>query len=182
MISTSSEFEKGMIDVSPGTLDYLFKYYTGGAGSFVPRLVESAFLMLSGEPDEAIRTAPIIRRFYGLGGSSPDDRARYYDLRERLAMIEKQRKSFKDGFNTDPAAYQMFMELEGHNYTSGLIARFNAAEKKVRLLSRQRNNIRKIKNKNESQRARIEFLDERLTDVMVGFNRQYFETVLMEDF
>jgi len=182
MASTSSEFEKGMIDVSPGTLKYLFKYYTGGAGSFVPRLVEAAFLMVSGEPDESIRTAPIIRRFYGLGGSAPDDKARYYELRTRLAQLDKQREGFREGFSEDPAAYKMFMELEGHNFSSGIMAQFKLSEKRVRLLSRQRNKLRKKEGKTAAEQRRIDILDERLIDTMVQFNEQYFEKISMEDF
>ena len=70
-----NEVKSGMIDVSPDTLDFLFNYFTGGAGMFVQRTATFGYDLSTGNVFEAfedgltgeavreqIRKTPILRK------------------------------------------------------------------------------------------------------------------------
>ena len=181
MMSTSSQFEAGMIDVSPGTLEYMFSYYTGGVGSFITRLADAAGIMMAGDvPD--VKDLPMIRKAYGLGESKPDDRRRYYELRTRMASIIDHQKTLRENYAVDPAAYNMFMELEGHHWQTGTAQQFTKAEKRVRMYSRERNRLSKQRNKTPQQLDRIEYLNGLSSQSMLDFNTYYFDRIAMEGY
>lgn len=180
----TSRYEKGLIDVSPGTLEYLWGYYTGGLGSMIERTFDMAGMMLAPDPDttadKIVRETPIVRRLYGMADEQMDSRDRYYELRERLARVANTEKDLLEAGDGD--AIRLFRAMEGDLYTSGIMARFEGSERRVRSLVRQRNKIQKQADKTDAQKRRVQQLEEQITKEMVRFNTVYFNKIVMEDF
>ena len=179
-----SEFDPGFIDVSPGTLEYLFKYYTGGAGTFLTRVLDTTVAVVSGaaldEPEQTVADAPLLRRVYGLGEFEQADRDRYYQLRGDLAAANNTLKSLRK--DRDREGIKLFMATEGDLFTSGLMNRFESTEKRVRKLRTALNKIVRKKGKTDADQRRIDRLNKLITEAMIRFNRDYYDEITKESF
>lgn len=58
------DLRSGLVDVSPGSMVYVFDYLTGGTGGFVERTATAATLALSGK-DVPVAKVPFVRVFAG---------------------------------------------------------------------------------------------------------------------
>jgi len=179
-----SKYEEGLIDVSPGTLEYLFGYYTGGVGTFMTRTFDTvAAVATPGDGktfEDVVANAPILQRVYGLGKFEEADRDRYYQLRtdmESVLNVEKDLRAARD-----IAGMKIFRANEGDLYSTGVISRYKNTERMVDNLRRARNKLVKQANKSEATKRRIEQLDDRMTKLMTRFNRYYYERITKESF
>jgi hypothetical protein len=68
----------GMIDVSPETIEHYMEFISGGLGKFVMNSANTAERALTGE-EFLPEKAPVIRRFYGRGGTSEAMVRRFYE-------------------------------------------------------------------------------------------------------
>lgn len=91
-ISGGDDVKEGAIDVSPETLEYLFGYATGAAGSFVDRNVGLGAKLLDPEAEVEANDLPMARKVIG---TKPGwyDKSAYYD---RTAQVEKAISNAKD--------------------------------------------------------------------------------------
>lgn len=55
---------KGKIDVTPGTLDWLFETFTGGLGQFMSQSIQSTRSAIDPKEDVDIKQVPVVNRFY----------------------------------------------------------------------------------------------------------------------
>lgn len=55
---------KGKVDVTPGTLDWLFETFTGGLGQFMSQSIQSTRSAIDPKENVDIKQVPIVNRFY----------------------------------------------------------------------------------------------------------------------
>ena len=178
-----SKYEAGMIDVSPGSLEYLFGYYTGGAGTFMTRMFDTAAAVVTGgggkSLEENVAAAPILRRVYGLGDMKAGVRDRYYSLRGDMEAVRLAKKDLTTA--RDREGMQTLMANEGDLFTTGTMRRFEAGEKRIRKWVTARNRIIKKKDKTDMQLKQIEAYNTRISAVMKQFNQYYFDRIVSEN-
>ncbi|WP_020209053.1 LPD38 domain-containing protein [Gilvimarinus chinensis] len=83
----------GWADVSPDSLDYLFDYFTGGAGAFVNRAQSAITKAAQGVPLED-REIPFKRQMSGKVAHW-DDISNFYDRKEEAERLEAEWKTLK---------------------------------------------------------------------------------------
>lgn len=88
-----SDHRRGMIDINPDKLDYIFKYYTGGVGAFAARTQDAVIKKAQGIELED-RQIPFLRRLSGKVTHYPDQN-RFYNRRNEIGQLEKEWKSLK---------------------------------------------------------------------------------------
>ncbi len=91
--------ESAGLDVSPETVNHLYRTFTGGAGSFAKATADLAILKGAGAGVEA-KEIPFLRKFYTV----PDvrgARARYYEAKDEadktMSELNRARKAMDDG-------------------------------------------------------------------------------------
>ena len=100
--SAGYKVRSSMLDVSPDVLDYLFGYFTGGAGNFVRRSAELGKDVVTGDFFESfeesltgqkardqIRATPIIRRFI-YSTSEREDTGIFFKRRDQVFEARKE--------------------------------------------------------------------------------------------
>lgn len=94
-----NEKVKGKVDVSPGTLDWLYETFTGGTGQFMSQTIGSTRDAFDPKEDVQIKEIPIINRFY----TAPRERSNRQYIFEQLDDSYNTIMSQKDlqGFNTE---------------------------------------------------------------------------------
>ena len=104
-IGGGSDVRGGILDFSPDTLDFIFGYFTGGAGMFVKRSLELGYNIGSGEAFEAfeegltgqeardfLRTVPILRRAV-YSTSEREDTGNFIRKRNEVFIARKELKA-----------------------------------------------------------------------------------------
>lgn len=152
----------GLIDVSPGSMVYIFDYLTGGTGSFVERSATAAMLMAQGE-DVPANKVPFARVFHGeLSERRVTDT--FYRLRDEVNLKAELAKSAPKGGYVDAE------DKADARLGRKLAPRLKAAERQLRGLRDRRKkaqlagNAELVKRFEAKERA-----------VQLRFNRQYFE-------
>jgi len=177
-----SKYKAGLIDVSPGTLEYLAGYYSGGAGTFFTRTMDTVAAVMTGGGDksfeENVAAAPILRRVYGLGDFKPGIRDRYYQLRGDLQAVKNAQKDLTTA--RDREGMQILMANEGDLFRTGTMRRFEASEKRIRKWVTARNRIIRRENKTDQQLKQIEKYNSLITGAMTQFNQYYFDKIVSE--
>ena len=170
-------YRKGLIDVAPGTLRYMWDTVLGSAGSTARRTVEA---LTADTLHQAGVKVPVIRRFYGTENDF-HHKERYYEMREDLAQLKKERDYFYAGKRADPDAWMDFQREHGDYWDRGVMRKFDQTEKMMRKFTRRRNEVRKIADKTSGQRDRIAFWDKKIDDAVISFNRFYYEKFITGD-
>jgi hypothetical protein len=177
-LTGGSPVTPGRVDVSPGTLRYLFEYLggTGLAGATVSRTLDAIPLYFSGEVDKAVRKTPVIRRLYGMVPEF-NHRERFYQLREFLANLEEERTYLRSLRAEQPELYQDFMEENEVFWSSQIMARMDTAQRIVGNLTEKKNKVRALADKTPGQKLRMERYDERIDAVLMRFNEMYYDAI-----
>lgn len=180
-------YTSGVIDVAPGTLEYLLEYYSGSAGMSLMRLwdvAKSIAVMEPGtKPGDITAKVPVIRRLYGLSYEF-NHRERYYELRGELAKVKEQYEDLRAARVKDPEAAQKFLEFWQTNrvmWDSGVMKSFEYHERAIDRLTAKRNKIRRMPNKTEVQKRMMTQYEDRISQLMQQFNLIYFNRVVRND-
>ena len=129
-ITGGDEFESGVIDISPNTIEYLVGYYMSGSGRMLNQLYKSAL-----QRDESgIRDIPIVRSFIT---DSADTRrgisTAYYQLGDKLAPTVR-RADVLRGNAPDAEKERAFASLDQD--LAGLVGPWESSEKALRSIRR----------------------------------------------
>jgi hypothetical protein len=82
-----NDVEKGLFDMSPATLDYMFGYATGGTGRFFKGLIDYAQGISDPVRENKPSSLPLVGQFLGNDMSWYPARA-YYDRRDKINAFE----------------------------------------------------------------------------------------------
>jgi hypothetical protein len=138
----------GYIDVSPGTIDYMLKFVTGGLGQFALNSTSTATGLAQGTEWQVEKT-PIVRRFYGKMDVSAD-RALYFEEQQKVhAAYERMRAYRKDGNDAgyDRISKEAAPEIDAQGA-------FKAADKLRRLIQQDIETIKADKSISAVERER----------------------------
>jgi hypothetical protein len=129
-ITGGDEFESGVIDISPNTIEYLVGYYMSGSGRMLNQLYKSAL-----QRDESgIRDIPIVRSFIT---DSADTRrgisTAYYQLGDKLAPTVR-RADVLRGNAPEAEKERAFASLDQD--LAGLVGPWESSEKALRSIRR----------------------------------------------
>lgn len=160
-----SKVKSGLIDVSPGSMVYLFDFLTGGTGSFVERATTAATLAAQGKPVPA-RTIPFYRTF---AGELSDRRVTdtFYTVRDDVRQrAEDADLALKTGGFDSPQARQ-----------EGL--RMRALGKRLDHVERQLSAVRRLRKKAQAagNDEAVERFQQRERALQLNFNRAYFKAL-----
>ena len=79
-----SDYEKGMVDLSPDTIEYLFTFLSGGTGKFINRTIDTGQKLYKGKAgDIEFNDVPLARQFLGTVRES-EAAGRYYETRREI--------------------------------------------------------------------------------------------------
>jgi hypothetical protein len=90
-----SDVEKGLVDVSPATLDYLFGYATGGTGRFFKGLVDYAQGIADPVRENKPSSLPLVGQFLGNDMAWYPARA-FYDRAAKIDAFAEYAKQYED--------------------------------------------------------------------------------------
>ena len=125
-----NEFVSGALDVSPDAIEYLFKYYTGGAGKFVVRSGKTLEDIAKGK-DVDINNVPLARLFFASQRES-EPAGRYYEYREELLRDRNiEVGKIKSGQKPTRETIQLGKLMELEKLTQKKIKALNKAQKQA---------------------------------------------------
>ncbi|MCP4607758.1 MAG: diguanylate cyclase [Planctomycetes bacterium] len=150
-ITGGDKVEKGVIDVSPETLDMILDTYTGGLGKFVEGVAGLPKTLSADEVD--VKKIPIARRFVGTT-SKTKGRQEFYANAQDVKMLLKKIKTY-------PEKRRELMKDP----------RFRLKER-LASTERQIKALRKILKKARSEKSKAR-LNERIKKLQYKFNEQY---------
>ena len=90
-LTGGDEYESGLVDISPNTLQYLVGYYLSGAG----RIVDRAYTLMTQPEPVSANQVPGVRSFYGNESEASMGRA-YYRMRDELAPAMRRTEAAAD--------------------------------------------------------------------------------------
>lgn len=156
--------ESGLIDVSPGSMVYVFDYLTGGTGSFVERGVAASLLAAQGEPVPANKV-PFLRVFKGeLNDRRVTDT--FYRLRDDVNLKAELAELGKTaGFDSPEARREARMGQR-------LARRLKVTERRLRTV-RQKRKAAQLAGDKEA----IKRFEARERAIQLKFNQAYFEAL-----
>ncbi|MEO1169902.1 MAG: LPD38 domain-containing protein [Pseudomonadota bacterium] len=173
--SGGDEVRPGTVDVSPETLEYMFSFITGAAGSFLNRNVNLVANLAAGEETTA-SDWPMVRR---LTGDAPAwyDRSAYYD---RVARIEQAIDNAEDYADRgDREGFEDLVDDAGELLR--LEPLMKESQREMRRIRRARREIEEARERDriteDVYRERADAIEEAETVVVDRFNRAYIEAV-----
>jgi hypothetical protein len=146
----------GWADVNPDSLDYLFDYFTGGAGAFVNRTQSAITKKVQGIELED-REVPFLRQVSGKVGEW-DDISLFYDRKEEAERLEAEWKTLKGQERLQ------FRREHGKKIALGVLA--NDVAKQLSDLRKQRDRIE------ANDKLSAKQIDERLDRLQKRMKRQ----------
>lgn len=151
----------GMIDVSPGSMVYLFDYATGGTGGFVERVVTSVALAMRGEP-VPLRTIPFLRVVQGeLSDRRVTDT--FYRVRDDVELKIELSKIGPHDNERDTADANMGRKMEGLlKATDHQLAKLRAVRKAA---------------KAADKKDQVKAIEEQMRVLQLRFNTVYFDAL-----
>lgn len=95
-----TKFEPGLIDIYPGQLDYMYRFFTGGVGTFVEQLGGVAADAWTGTPTEA-KNIPVLRSFVTRTGNMAESEF-YYDAKDEVTELQNRMRAAHKALEVDP--------------------------------------------------------------------------------
>ena len=172
-LTGGSKVRKGVVDISPDTLDYVFGYFTGGAGAFLQRTMTAGYKVASGEAFEAfeegltaeevregIRRVPIVRK--GIYSTSErEDTGAFIDKRNQVFIARKELKmAIESGDRSEVQAIRNKYPDELKVY--GIIRAINTKRQKLTTIRNKLLRMPKGKISDSEKDRRMELLDKRI--------------------
>lgn len=201
-ISGGDQWRSGSMDFHPETLRHWYQFLTGGAGSFVNRVIENTAAATSGldipiiSGDEPLKPEKTIfvRKVYGRVHPAADSN-QYYDHREQILTLAEEQKSRKEASKLGrdgSAIYAQFMRdnrdiLGTGAHTKirnrcqyrggGLIAELKVSDCKIRKLRSERKDMRALK-QTQLVKGRIKVKEDRILEIQRAFNKRWNDKYL----
>ena len=164
-----SEYESGLIDWSPDSIEYLFTFMGGGAAKFAQRTAKATTKVAKGKADEIeANDIPLARLFLGTVREN-EAAGRYYETRKEL-LKEKNKieGAVKSGKEITP-------EMRKINTLLGYEKKVQAEVKKLGTLEKKALKIEDVDNREKALKA----IRDRKIKAYKWFNARYY--ALMEN-
>jgi hypothetical protein len=174
-ITGGSDTTAGLVDISPESIEHFVEHFTGAAGAFVMRT--HSFV---DDPATAFseNKAPLLRKLYG-ANTKFYAQDQYKAAAEQIeavqtAMDRIEREDF-DEFSDFAEARRRF---RGENEDILRLApRYEATEKRLRQLYKQRREVMENKRIDEEKKEeRLQEIEDRIDQARIRFNRRFNET------
>ena len=164
-----SEYESGMIDWSPDSIEYLFTFMGGGAAKFAQRTGKAISKTAKGQADDIeANDIPLARLFLGTVREN-EAAGRYYESRQDLL---KEKNKIKGALNAGKA---ITPEMKKINVLLGYEKQVQAEIKKLGALEKK---VLKIEDIDKREKALKQIRDKKIK-VYKWFNARYY--ALMEN-
>lgn len=170
-VSGGSKYKSGAIDISPETMDYLFKHFTGAAGAFVKRTVTAADKAWNNEPI-SVGQVPFARKLVGSKGIWID-RSNAYDRIKHIMRVHGEWKGFTSDGNTEEASK---VEKE-HAPLIALQPAATELSKSLKIVRRLRQQTEGSFMSEPEKKQTLQELDVNEKQALDDFNRQYLNAV-----
>ena len=165
-LTGGNEVRPGAIDVSPTTLAFLYEFATGGAGRFLENVVDLP-LKLAVDSEVEVYRIPLFRKVYGTVGTRATQE-RFYENLEQVYYAEQEMKLAIEA--KDVTMRRNIRNEYGAYLKSSLIAK--ETERRLRILRKQRNDIRARQMSERQRRRRLRLVEEKMERKMLNFNRR----------
>jgi Inorganic Pyrophosphatase/Large polyvalent protein associated domain 38/C-terminal domain on Strawberry notch homologue/P-loop containing NTP hydrolase pore-1 len=163
-----NDFRPGLIDVSPGSIDYMASYHMGGLGSFIKRIADGADRILNDEPME-VSQIPFVRKVVGKNNPMFETGLAYDRMKEVLYAV----KEYK-GFAARGDVAQTKRVMQEYGELLGLSQNVNMLQKSLRDMSKQRKIINANAQLTDKQRRDAVRANYKRQELYVNaFNRSY---------
>lgn len=165
-VSGGSKFRAGKVDISPEAMDYVFDFFTGGAGRTVRQSADAIAKTLTGE-EVPTRATPMLRRFKGEIPEFADMKIFYdnaKDVESALAEYEGLRDAKDKGADKFKKENMAKLQLAGSALTT-LSSRIKAYRSQI--------NASEIK----GNKAQAKILNEKMMKLIRDFNKKYNQRV-----
>jgi len=158
---------KGLVDVSPDIIEFVFEYLTGGAGRFVLQTAQAPFAVFDeGFSEDVVRNLPLASKIIGTV-TTREDMGDYIEKRNRvLTALDELKAAAESGdARRIVAARDRFPdELR----IAGAIRAIDTARNR---LSRQAREIRESNLPEDRKRAALEAIDTRVQQLVSRGNQ-----------
>ena len=172
-LTGGSTVRKGLVDFSPDTLDYIFGYFTGGAGAFVQRTMTAGYKVTSGEAFQAfedgleaqevregIRQVPLVRKLV-YSTSEREDTGKFIEKRNQVFIARKELKAaMQSGDRSEVLAVRQKYPDELKIY--GIVRAINGKRQKLTAVRNKLLRMPKDRISDSERDRRLEILDKRI--------------------
>ena len=172
-LTGGSTVRKGLVDFSPDTLDYIFGYFTGGAGAFVQRTMTAGYKVTSGEAFQAfedgleaeevregIRRVPLVRKLV-YSTSEREDTGKFIEKRNQVFIARKELKAaIQSGERSEVLAVRQKYPDELKIY--GIVRAINGKRQKLTAVRNKLLRMPKDRISDSERDRRLEILDKRI--------------------
>lgn len=170
-LTGGNEYEPGWLDVSPESMEHLYEYALGGAGTFGLRTSKAVKKWATGE-DIDYRETPFIRRVMREPTTAMNQRE-YFDRREKLRRKEAARSGMR--------GKERVNYIKENKPYLRMIGRLDNAQKQIRSVNEQLKKVREAAGQGPTRAAwaarREEELYEKMNTIYARFNKAYDERV-----
>jgi len=187
-----NEVKSGMIDVSPDTLDFLFNYFTGGAGMFVQRTATFGYDLSTGNVFEAfedgltgeavreqIRKTPILRKAI-TSVSEREDTGKFIQKRNVIFGAKKELKEAIASRDMDEIR-RVRNKFPKELRIYGIIRAINTKRQKLTSLRNKLIRAEKTAKNKEVYEARIKRLDKQI-QALIGRGNSLMKNIELDFF
>ena len=187
-----NEVKSGMIDVSPDTLDFLFNYFTGGAGMFVQRTATFGYDLSTGNVFEAfedgltgeavreqIRKTPILRKAI-TSVSEREDTGNFIQKRNVIFGAKKELKEAIASRDMDEIR-RVRNKFPKELRIYGIIRAINTKRQKLTSLRNKLIRAEKTAKNKEVYEARIKRLDKQI-QALIGRGNSLMKNIELDFF
>ena len=187
-----SEVKSGMIDVSPDTLDFLFNYFTGGAGMFVQRTATFGYDLSTGNVFEAfedgltgeavreqIRKTPILRKAI-TSVSEREDTGKFIQKRNVIFGAKKELKEAIASRDMDEIR-RVRNKFPKELRIYGIIRAINTKRQKLTSLRNKLIRAEKTAKNKDVYEARIKRLDKQI-QALIGRGNSLMKNIELDFF
>ncbi|TQV82870.1 LPD38 domain-containing protein [Aliikangiella coralliicola] len=163
-ITGGDEYEKGYVDIAPESFEYLFKYATGGFGTFINNVVDTNNSLNDSYKATDIRKFPIARKL--VGKTHPyQDISDFYDRVDEVMLIHQK---FID------LPWKQQAEFRDKNIAALKLASLGKAYKAKLKKFRDRVKVLSRKDKlTEFEKKQIKLLEDEQKKLIDNFNKEY---------
>lgn len=170
-MSGGSDYEPGLFDFHPESMEHIFKTYAGGVGSIISRTAD----LLSPEPGDSFELGkvPVIRKVIGYFPRSTESN-RYYESRGEIEEAAGRLKAAEEA-GDDEAAERFATEGERQ---LGLESELKASEKRLRQLRKEAREVRAEPGMPpEERKAALQAIYEEMDAETSGFNKTFYREI-----
>ena len=156
-----NEYEKGLVDISPDVMEYVFKFVTGGTGKFIQRTGKALT-----KEDVLVNDVPFARLFMS-SQREAEASGRYYESRQKLLKEKNKIKgALKSGKSRTPEMKKIAVLLAYQKKVQSDIKKISELEKKAM----------KIKDLEKREKV-LDALYEKKIKVYKWFNSKYYSAM-----